>query len=140
MHEAPKDVLEGIGAQILEQLRSQGIDLESLTCADGEGPAVRVACVAANVSHSLDAMGQSKRDQVVMVRVDERTATQLDSWVETGAVKSRSEAAALFIREGLHVRSPELAKLQDAIDDVDEARKRLRERVHEVLGRDEDAD
>ena len=51
--------------------------------------------MATNVRESLDEMGKSKRDQVVMVRVDEETARQLDAWVGTGAVKSRSGAAAL---------------------------------------------
>ncbi len=125
-----------LGAQILEQLRNQGVDLRSVVCGEGEGMPVRVAVVAASVGETLDEMGQSKRDQVLMVRVDQETAEQLDAWVETEAVKSRSEAAALFIREGLQVRSTELAKLREAIEEVDGARQRLRERVQEVLGTD----
>jgi hypothetical protein len=123
-----------IEAQILEQLRGQGVDLSALACCDDSGTPVRVVCVAANVGHTLDVMGQSARDQVVMVRVDADTANRLDAWVETGAVKSRSEAAALFIREGLQVRASELSRLQDAIDDVEAARGRLKARVKEVLG------
>jgi Arc/MetJ-type ribon-helix-helix transcriptional regulator len=125
---------EGLGKQILEQLRSQGVDLTALACGDDAAVPARVVCVAANVGHMLDQMGRSTRDQVVMVRVDADTAEKLDAWVETGAVKSRSEAAALFIREGLQVRRQELDELQDAIDDVEKARERLRERVQEVLG------
>ena len=60
-------------------------------------------------------MGESPRDHTVMVRVDEKTSKQLDSWVEIGAVKSRSEAAALFIREGLQMRADELAELEEAL-------------------------
>lgn len=120
--------------RILDQLRSQGIDLAELACGDQAATPVRVVCVAANVGHALDQMGQSTRDQVVMVRVDGDTATKLDAWVETAAVKSRSEAAALFIREGLQVRARELSELQDAIDDVEEARERLKKRVRDVLG------
>jgi len=124
--------------RILEQLRSQGVDLAGLSCCgeDASTP-VRVVCVAANVGHALDQMGKSPRDQVVMVRVDGDTAAKLDAWVETGAVKSRSEAAALFIREGLQVRSKELSELQDAIDEVDAARDRLKKRVRDVLGMEE---
>ena len=58
----------------------------------------------------------------------------LDAWVETGAVKSRSEAAALFIREGLGVRESELADLKEALEGVNEAKERLRSRASRVLG------
>jgi Arc/MetJ-type ribon-helix-helix transcriptional regulator len=125
-----------LGAFIVEQLEAQGVDLTELGCCDGEGSPIRVACVAANVGQLLDELGRSKRDQVVMVRVDQETARQLDAWVETGAVRSRSEAAALFMREGLEVRAPELDQLKDAISEVGRARERLRERVQEVLGTD----
>jgi Arc/MetJ-type ribon-helix-helix transcriptional regulator len=125
-----------LGTLILQQLEAQGVDVAELGCCDGEGSPIRVACVAANVGQLLDELGQSKRDQVVMVRVDECTARQLDAWVETGAVRSRSEAAALFMREGLKVREPELDQLRDAISEVGRAKEKLRERVQEVLGTD----
>ena len=83
---------------------------------------------------SVREMGGSARDQVVMVRVDRETAGRLDAWVATGAVKSRSEAAALFIREGLKVRASELEQLQDAIRGVADAKERLLARAKEVLG------
>lgn len=121
-------------ASIFDQLRAQGLDFGSRSCCPDDGTAPRVVCVAANVRESLDEMGKSKRDQVVMVRVDEDTAKRLDAWVETDAVKSRSEAAALFIKEGLRVRASELAELEDSIRDVEKAKDRLRERVREVLG------
>lgn len=125
---------DGILSSIFDQLRAQGLDFESLSCCGEEGAAPRLVCVAANVRESLDEMGKSKRDQVVMVRVDEDTARRLDAWIETGAVKSRSEAAALFIKEGLRVRASELSELEDSIRDVEKARDRLRRKVREVLG------
>ena len=69
-----------------------------------------------------------------MVRVDEETKHDLDAWVETGAVKSISEAAALFIREGINVRSGELDELRDAIEEVGDAKKRLEEKAKQVIG------
>ena len=125
---------EGILSSIFDQLRAQGLDFESLSCCGDEASAPRLVCVAANVRESLDEMGKSRRDQVVMVRVDEETTKRLDAWVETGAVKSRSEAAALFIKEGLRVRAAELSDLDDSIRDVEKAKDRLRKRVREVLG------
>ena len=120
---------------IRSQLLEQGIDLDALACgkADTSGP-VKIVCVAPSMRASVDALGTAARDQVVMVRVDADTLGDLDAWVETGAVKSRSEAAALFIREGLEVRSAELRELKGAIQGVDEARRKLREKAREVLG------
>ncbi len=64
------------------------------------------------------------------------TSKTLDDWVEAGAVRSRSEGAALFIREGLKVRAEELGQLRDALADVESARRRLREKAKEILDAD----
>ena len=99
---------------------------------------VKVVCVTPGLKESVDEMGRSRRDQVVMVRVDSDSSEALDAWVETGAVKSRSEAAALFIREGLRVRADELERLKGALDDVEAAKERLRQQAHHVFGGDDE--
>ena len=134
---AEKRAPSGIWETIQEQLKARGLDFESLCCDADMGP-LRVVCVPSSIRESVEAMGGAARDQVVMVRVDTATAKALDSWVETGAVKSRSEAAALFIREGLKVREQELQDLKDALSDVENAKSRLRERAREILGTDDD--
>lgn len=123
-----------LGALILEELEKQGIGLDQLCGDAGDGPQVKVVCVAPTLRDSVERLGESARDQVVMVRIDEPTRKTLDAWVETGAVRSRSEAAALFIREGLGVRESELADLREALEGVNEARERLRKRASRVLG------
>lgn len=122
---------------IKEQLRSQGLDLESPCCTPEGSAPLKVVCVPSSLRASVEEMGGAPRDQVVMVRVDAETARTLDAWVETGAVKSRSEAAALFIREGLKVRRQELQALEHALTDVESAKTKLRERARRVLGTDE---
>jgi hypothetical protein len=121
------------------ELNNAGIDLETMGVRIEElggklGQAVKVVFVAPDLQESVSAMNREQRDQVIMVRVDEATLHQLDAWVKTDAVKSRSEAAAVFIREGLKMRASELEKLEDALADVDRARERLHERVKEVFG------
>ncbi len=134
----------GIFEAVRKALAEQGIDFESLCrCEEGEVAAggkarVKVVCVAPTLKESVQEMGAAARDQVVMVRVDEGTARTLDAWVETGAVRSRSEAAALFIREGMKVRASELERLRDALKQVQDARERLRREAREAFGLDEE--
>ncbi len=116
------------------QLEKKGIDVDALCSGDPESARVKVICVAAGMGESLKELGQATRDQVVMVRVDEQTSKALDAWVETGVVKSRSEAAALFIREGLKVRGGELEQLADALRGVERAKERLRQKASDVFG------
>ncbi|MFQ5599954.1 MAG: hypothetical protein ACE5G2_05305 [Candidatus Krumholzibacteriia bacterium] len=121
--------------RIHAKLEDAGVSLEELCGGElGDGQ-VRVVCVAPGLKESVQELGRSLRDQVVMVRVDEETCRKLDAWVETGVVKSRSEAAALFIREGLKVRDEELRQLEDALREVEEAKKKLHERARNVFGK-----
>ncbi len=128
------DKSDDILSIINEQLKKQGIDLKKLSEDCLSGIPVKMVCVASDLEDSLREMGEGTRDQVVMVRIDDETTESLDDWVETGAVKSRSEGAALFIREGLKVRAEELARLKDALADVKAAKEKLREQAKDVLG------
>ncbi len=125
--------LDAVLAKVREELKARGIDFES-ACREGDGPKVKVVCVAPDLKCAVEEVSKTARDQVVMVRVDEETLARLDAWVETGAVRSRSEAAAVFIREGMNVRASELEQLRDAIRGVEVAKKRLREKAREVFG------
>jgi Arc/MetJ-type ribon-helix-helix transcriptional regulator len=117
--------LEGLGVNISEDIEASLRDLDA---------GVKVVCVTPDLGESVREMGESPREHTVMVRVDEDTLQKLDAWVESGAVKSRSEAAALFIREGLQVRAEELSELEDALKKVDEAKRKLREKAKTVFG------
>ncbi len=125
---------DDILSMIDEQLKKNGIDLKTISDDCLSGIPFKVVCVASDLEDSLREMGEGTRDQVVMVRIDDETTESLDDWVETGAVKSRSEGAALFIREGLKVRAEELARLKDALADVKAAKEKLREQAKDVLG------
>ena len=133
--ERVQEELEGLGISV--QL---GADAKCCEQDGSSGVGVKVFCVTPGVKSSVEEMGQSPRDQVIMVRVDKDTCDTLDAWVATGAVKSRSEAAALFIREGLKVRADELDRLRGALDDLEAAQERLRKQAQEVFGSEPEED
>lgn len=115
-------------------LDGHGIDFRIGVGGEGNLDDCTVMCVTGDMKTTVAEMGRMPRDQVVMVRIDEDTKRALDDWVETGAVRSRSEAAALFMREGIKVRSGELEQLREALDDVGRAKQRLAEKAREVIG------
>ena len=136
--ETLQNKLESLGVDLENSMGGIGISLHELEDRLADG--IKVVFVTPDLGESVREMGENPRDHTVMVRVDEETQRKLDAWVETGAVKSRSEAAALFIREGLHVRSEELAELEDALASVDRAKQRLRAKAKTVFGDLQDED
>lgn len=120
---------------IQEKLREKGINLGDVCWGQTPDSPVKVVCVAAGLEESFLEMGKSPRGLVVMIRTDQETSRTLDDWVETGYFKSRSEAAALFLREGLKMRADELAKLKVALEEVKAAKKKLHEKANQVFGR-----
>jgi len=123
-----------VWSKVGKVLGEHGIDFRIGMGREGDLADCTVMCLAGDMKTTVAEMGRMPRDQVVMVRIDEDTKKALDDWVETGAVKSRSEAAALFIREGIKVRSGELEELREALDDVGRARQRLEEKARRVIG------
>lgn len=130
----PSRVLEAVLAKLREKQVTVELTGDVETCCIPEGR-IKMVCVVPGLGDSVRELGRSPRDQVVMVRVDEATSQDLDAWVATGVVKSRSEAAALFIAEGLKVRADELARLRDSLREVNEAKERLHRQAMEVFGK-----
>lgn len=126
--------------ELSKTLEDHGIDFRIGLANDDDLANCTVMCLTGDMKTTVAEMGRAARDQVVMVRIDEDTSDTLDLWIATGAVKSRSEAAALFISEGIKVRSGELEQLREAIDEVNNARQRLEERARQVIGEDSDTD
>ena len=127
----------GLWATIQEKLNEAGLDVELPDLSDLDPANCKMICLPFGLSTSLREMEGEPRENVVMVRVNDGTKRSLDAWIETGAVKSRSEAAALFIREGLKVRAEELEELEDALRDVEQAKDRLRRKARSVLREEE---
>jgi len=69
------------------------------------------------------------RGNVVMVRVNDDTLEHLDMLVEAELARSRSEAAALLISEGMKANSPLFERIRQITDQISALRSQLRDSV-----------
>jgi tyrosyl-tRNA synthetase len=113
-------------------LEALGVDVDALL-QGGEG--ARIVVVQASMEEAVKTLSSGSRDQVVMTRINADTAQALDSWVDAGVAKSRSEAAALFLQEGLKIRQPELQELSDALKTLKSARAAVKAKAKALMGK-----
>ena len=73
------------------------------------------------------------RSNVVMTRLSDDDLKKIDALVEVEAFKSRSEAAAFFIKEGVQARKDLFQKVMPTVDKIRE----LKEQAKKSLGQEE---
>jgi Arc/MetJ-type ribon-helix-helix transcriptional regulator len=71
------------------------------------------------------------RDHVVMVRVNDESLRKIEALAESGIFKSRSEAAAFLIAEGVKAQSELFKRIEEKIDQIDRLRSELKTIVDE---------
>src|SRR5947209_6629481 len=67
------------------------------------------------------------RDHVVVVRVNDDSLRSLDALVQSGIFKSRSEAAAFLISEGVKAQEPLFSRIDERIKEIERLRSELKE-------------
>lgn len=75
--------------------------------------------------------GERKRDNVVMVRVDEGNLNRIDELVDSGQFNSRSEATAFLIGEGIRSKQQMFDKMAEKISQIQELRTELEAMIAE---------
>jgi len=78
-----------------------------------------------SISKAIDS-ALSARDHVVMVRVNDDSLKSLDALVQTGIFKSRSEAAAFLISEGVKAQAPLFERISERIKEIERLRAELK--------------
>jgi Arc/MetJ-type ribon-helix-helix transcriptional regulator len=78
-------------------------------------------------------MNLGDRCNVVMTRLDDNDLKEIDALVEIEAFKSRSEAVAFFIKEGIQARKDLFQKVMPAVEKIRE----LKEQAKKELGKKE---
>jgi Arc/MetJ-type ribon-helix-helix transcriptional regulator len=71
------------------------------------------------------------RMNAITVQVDDETQQKIDSLVEAGIFKNRSESAAYLIHEGIRARAEVFAAIDDRLAEIDRMRTQLRELISE---------
>ncbi len=66
------------------------------------------------------------RGNVVMTRLNDDDLKQIDALVEVEAFKSRSEAAAFFIKEGIQARKDLFHKVMPTVDKIRELKEQAK--------------
>jgi len=77
--------------------------------------------------------GLGERGNVVMTRLNNANLKQIDALVEIEAFKSRSEAAAFFIRQGMLARKDLFERVMPTVEKIRE----LKEQAKRELGKKE---
>lgn len=67
------------------------------------------------------------RGNVVMTRLNDEDLKQIDALVEIEVFRSRSEAAAFFIREGIQARKDLFQKVMPTVDKIRELKEQAKE-------------
>ncbi|MYC76598.1 hypothetical protein F4X10_12610 [Candidatus Poribacteria bacterium] len=75
--------------------------------------------------------GEGKRDNVVMVRVNEEDLSRIDELVDSGQFNSRSDATAFLIGEGINSKQQMFDKMAEKISQIQELRTELEEMIAE---------
>jgi Arc/MetJ-type ribon-helix-helix transcriptional regulator len=69
------------------------------------------------------------RDTTVLLRLSESASDALDTLVSAGVFKSRSEAAAFLIDEGIKAQAPLFQRIQDKLSEIERLRDELRHTI-----------
>jgi len=78
--------------------------------------------------------GLGERGNVIMTRLDDHDLEQIDALIEVCAFRSRSEAAAFFIKEGIQARRDLLEKVIPMVQKIRELKEQARKSLIQQEG------
>ena len=69
------------------------------------------------------------RDTTVLLRLGDEASDKLDTLVSAGVFKSRAEAAAFLVEEGIKAQSALFQRIQDKLTEIEKLRAELRSSI-----------
>jgi len=103
------------------------------------GKGIRKARITETIASEMEATGQAikslmtGRENVLMVRVNRKTMDKIDSLVDAGMVRSRSEGAAFLIAVGISSQVELFGLIDKKITQIRKIRDELKEMVKEKV-------
>lgn len=104
-----------------------------------EGNGSKAVIVTAGADHVSSDLRQTilkqvnsalkRRENVVMTRLNDDVLNKLDALVEIELFKSRSEAAAFFILEGVNARKDLFDKVMPTMEEINRLKEELRKSI-----------
>ena len=88
--------------------------------------------IGENLKESVESV-LAAREKVVMVRLNKESLNRIDELVESQLVKSRSEAAAFLIGEGIQRRNGLFDRIAQKVENI----RKAKEELHNLLSEDE---
>lgn len=124
MNEDP-NIIDGAALDPQPDAQSSQAETPKAKATDPNAPLKNAWKQVENIGQTLGEALQG-RGNVVMVRVNDDTLAHLDMLVEAELARSRSEAAALLISEGMKVNGPLFDRIRQITDQISALRSQLR--------------
>src|SRR5688500_17422661 len=117
-------------------LREEGSDSEEArTASSVREMASRIpeslTAIGRDISRTIERAMAAKDDYVVAVKVSADAQEKLDQLVQAGVFRSRAEAAAFLIDEGVKTQSELFARVQQKLAEIERLRAELRDMIKE---------
>ena len=71
------------------------------------------------------------REATVLLKLNENVAEALDTLVTSGVFKSRADAAAFLVEEGIRAQTPLFIRIQAKLNEIERLREELRHSIAE---------
>jgi Arc/MetJ-type ribon-helix-helix transcriptional regulator len=85
-----------------------------------------LSSIGRDISRTIERAISAKDDYVVAVKVSHEAQERLDQLVQAGVFRSRAEAAAFLIDEGIAAQAPLFDRVQQKLSEIERLRAELR--------------
>jgi hypothetical protein len=85
-----------------------------------------LSSIGRDISRTIERAISAKDDYVVAVKVSHEAQERLEQLVQAGVFRSRAEAAAFLIDEGIKAQSPLFERVQQKLSEIERLRAELR--------------
>ena len=89
-----------------------------------------LSSIGRDISRTIERAIAAKDDYVVAVKVSPEAQERLEQLVQAGVFRSRAEAAAFLIDEGIKAQSPLFDRVRQKLSEIERLRAELRGMIH----------